>query len=337
MEGVLAAIGVGAVGARLYEILLTEPSMLLASLADRVPDLDNDLIAAGLTDLISHGLVTGPTPDGEYLARSPEEAIGTLLADAEADIDERRRALTRARGVLPELVGAYLRGHQGPAGHLVEVLASASTVRTRVGDLLAGASEIRRVVPPQAMTGDPSAARLDSDIAAAIRGATVRLVVPRTVLESDPWRARLRELVAAGGFVRVHPDPPLQTLVIDHTAAVVPESDVSRVAYLLLGSALTRPILTLVDQAWAAAVPFIDLDDDEPLAEGSSARARDVTALLAQGLTDEAIGHRLGVSVRTVRRLVAQAMHLLGAQSRFQAGVLAAQHGWVDGGGPTEP
>lgn len=51
--------------------------------------------------------------------------------------------------------------------------------------------------------------------------------------------------------------------------------------------------------------------------------------LLAQGLTDEAIARRLGISDRSVRRRVAEIVDILGARSRFQAGVNAAEAGWL--------
>jgi DNA-binding NarL/FixJ family response regulator len=47
--------------------------------------------------------------------------------------------------------------------------------------------------------------------------------------------------------------------------------------------------------------------------------------MLADGYTDEATARRLGVSIRTVRRNTAELMTLLGARSRFQAGIYAAQ------------
>jgi DNA-binding NarL/FixJ family response regulator len=45
-----------------------------------------------------------------------------------------------------------------------------------------------------------------------------------------------------------------------------------------------------------------------------------VVRLLAQGMTDEAVGRYLGLDVRTVRRRVADAMDELGASSRFMLG-----------------
>ena len=45
-------------------------------------------------------------------------------------------------------------------------------------------------------------------------------------------------------------------------------------------------------------------------------------------MKDEAVARRLGVSTRTMRRLVAATMDELGAQSRFEAGIEAARRGF---------
>ena len=52
--------------------------------------------------------------------------------------------------------------------------------------------------------------------------------------------------------------------------------------------------------------------------------------LLSQGDTDEVVARKLGVSVRTVRRMASELMAELGARSRFQAGVRASERGWLD-------
>lgn len=50
-----------------------------------------------------------------------------------------------------------------------------------------------------------------------------------------------------------------------------------------------------------------------------------IIQLLGTGLKDEAIARRVGMSLRTTRRHIADIMKLLGAESRFQAGILAAR------------
>jgi DNA-binding NarL/FixJ family response regulator len=52
-------------------------------------------------------------------------------------------------------------------------------------------------------------------------------------------------------------------------------------------------------------------------------------ALMAAGLKDEVVARRLGLSLRTVRRRIANLMDELGADTRFQAGLEAARRGWL--------
>jgi DNA-binding NarL/FixJ family response regulator len=83
----------------------------------------------------------------------------------------------------------------------------------------------------------------------------------------------------------------------------------------------------LFERVWLSAVPLTasDLPDSADL----GARERELLSLLSAGSTDESAAARLGVSVRTVRRMVADIMNRLGARSRFQAGVKAADRGWL--------
>jgi DNA-binding NarL/FixJ family response regulator len=51
--------------------------------------------------------------------------------------------------------------------------------------------------------------------------------------------------------------------------------------------------------------------------------------LLTAGVKDQAIARQLGVSLRTIRRRLANLMREAGAVSRFQLGMLAGRRGWV--------
>ncbi|MFH8368358.1 LuxR C-terminal-related transcriptional regulator [Streptomyces sp. NPDC018031] len=135
------------------------------------------------------------------------------------------------------------------------------------------------------------------------------------------WQAR------AGVQVRTAARVPVTLALVDYSTSVVrgqagaPGADrtvtvsrcpetVSMLHYLFLG-------------LWeAASQPGTDswsTDDDQ---------AQDVLRMLARGLTDEQIAHRLDVSKRTVSRTVTKLMRELNARSRFEAGVLAARQGW---------
>ena len=56
-------------------------------------------------------------------------------------------------------------------------------------------------------------------------------------------------------------------------------------------------------------------------ARGLTVRQRQIVALLSADLNDDAIAAALGVSVRTVRGDIAEVMRIVGARSRFAAGV----------------
>jgi len=51
--------------------------------------------------------------------------------------------------------------------------------------------------------------------------------------------------------------------------------------------------------------------------------------MLENGFTDEGISRKMDVSIRTVRRTMADLMKRLNAQSRFQAGAEAVRRGWI--------
>ena len=85
--------------------------------------------------------------------------------------------------------------------------------------------------------------------------------------------------------------PPNSILIIRHPTVV------SALAYV-------------AETHWALALPYsADAEGWEP-----------VLRLLAQGLSDRAIGAALGISQRTVQRRITEAMDALGAGSRFELG-----------------
>ncbi|WP_420843845.1 helix-turn-helix transcriptional regulator [Kribbella speibonae] len=61
-----------------------------------------------------------------------------------------------------------------------------------------------------------------------------------------------------------------------------------------------------------------------------SMQEKELLRLLVQGATDEQVGRKLGVSLRTVRRMAAKLSEQVGASGRFELGVRAAQRGgWI--------
>ncbi|HEV7648738.1 MAG TPA: LuxR C-terminal-related transcriptional regulator [Actinophytocola sp.] len=156
------------------------------------------------------------------------------------------------------------------------------------------------------------------------RGVRYRIVVPDSA-RTGRAAARLGELVLAGADVRTVPEIPGDALVIDGAVVVLPADTSTDTAVFHLTS-LVATTAELFERIWFTAVPMTPA---APATTDLGTRERVLLSLLSAGSTDESAAARLGVSVRTVRRMVAGLMHQLGARSRFQAGAKAADRGWL--------
>lgn len=167
---------------------------------------------------------------------------------------------------------------------------------------------------------------------------SVRLLTNPSMIDEDFVREQLaKERPVA---IRVARVPPLQALLVDGTTAlVVAESATGVRASVIREPKVVFTLGSLYESVWRNAVPagerivFGDRD--------RAALAQQILGALRAGVTDEVAARELTVSVRTYRRHVAEIMAMLGAQSRFQAGVRAAELGLLrparpgpGGGGP---
>ena len=171
----------------------------------------------------------------------------------------------------------------------------------------------------------PREDRMTELVGEALRGTgrRSRAIYPVRTVGDAPEALAAR--VAVGEEVRLLPELPTRLLVIGDTHVVVPEP--LGYADMPLAVIRQRSVVEAMtgwfELLWErAAVPAV----------GTAAR-RDLRRFLLQQLAagehDEQIARKLGISLRTVRRRVADLMSELGADSRFQAGVEAARRGWI--------
>lgn len=157
------------------------------------------------------------------------------------------------------------------------------------------------------------------------RGVRYRILLPEDVRSNAVLALRLGRLALSGAEVRTVARVPTDATVVDAALAMLPgERRPADLAMVRLPS-VVNAVVALFEQLWATAAPLTrsEVTDDAGLA----ARERELLALLSAGCTDESAAARLGISVRTVRRMMAAIMTRLGARSRFQAGLKAADRG----------
>ena len=88
---------------------------------------------------------------------------------------------------------------------------------------------------------------------------------------------------------------------------------------------LVEALMLLFELMWDRAAPVAELDRGEARPD----LRRLLLLQLADGAKDEQIARTLGLSLRTVRRRIADLLIELGVDSRFQAGVEAVRRGWL--------
>jgi DNA-binding CsgD family transcriptional regulator len=331
------AFGVSAQAETAYRTLVRNPATRMEDLAVALA-VDLPRIRTLLTELTGFGLLVPDLAGGSRVTVvPPERALETLIDREEAELERRRQALGGLREDISGLVAEYVDSRRARIGDLVEALHGPDAVRSRLYQLSRASSTAVWTLNPG--PAPPPGALADSsrliDAQTRARGVQSRSVFSVAAAADAACAAYLAEAVKAGEEIRVHPDPPMRLLLVDHETAIIPldPEDHPAGAYVLHGAALVAPLTALFELVWAASSRF--RSDGPPAVDPDEARLRQVVALLAEGHKDEAIARRVGVSVRTVRRLIATAINRLDAESRFQAGALAVRRGWVPATEPT--
>jgi hypothetical protein len=169
---------------------------------------------------------------------------------------------------------------------------------------------------------------------AARRHRTVRTVVRPDQVGCPAARRPFEQLERAGGRVRVtQGSGDLLILAVDRSNVLVRQPDRRRdgEAVVVRGTALLDSLLRLADSQWDRAQDLARLPAGpahEQFGQTGESRAT-VLGYLAAGVKDETAAREMAVSLRTYRRYVATLMAELNATSRFQAGAIAAQRGWL--------
>jgi DNA-binding CsgD family transcriptional regulator/sugar-specific transcriptional regulator TrmB len=331
---VLETFGVSPLAERVYLAMLQHPDVTARGLADTL-DLSESAIHASFDELARMSLLRPSWGDpGTLRPVAPELGLQSLLTRQEADLLGRKQQIEQGRAALAVLVAETARGSSETQTE-VEELTGIDAIRDRLEQLTSETRfEVLSFAPGGAQTAAARTSSRPLDQQLLERGVSMRTVYLDSVRNDPPTVAYATWLSEQGGQVRTVNTLPLRMIIVDRESAVVPLnptlSDVG--ATVLRGSGAVAAMCALFDQIWSAATPLgVARPRDE---RGLSAQERGLLQLLADGDTDSIAARKLGVSDRTVRRLISNMMEQLGARSRFQAGVRARDHGWVPGSAP---
>lgn len=299
-------------------------------------------------------------------AASPRVSLMHLIDRNEAELNTAIRRIRTLRTTMAAIVAEYdaLYAREAGGGNATVVLG-----RERIDALLleAGRGARREVVSMHHAVpltagmlarpgGRPGTGHADAGQPAA------RVIHLVSTARTPQGLTNLQELAETGADVRLMAHTPFRLLVADSSLAVV-ERLVPRAqpaAVVLRGRELGEALREVFDFCWLSAAPLAEhrgqaeatapeqrrgADDraerteraerpgpaaaDRRGAPRLTEQQRAVLRMLTDGMKDEAIARSLGISVRTLGRLIGGLMADLRVSSRYQLGVRASVLGWV--------
>ncbi|MEV8565844.1 helix-turn-helix transcriptional regulator [Streptomyces sp. NPDC051322] len=330
----LSLLGLDAVAESVYRGMLDRPQGV-ADLCARL-QLSEQEVRGALDRLSEMALVrVSAEAPGQLHAVSPHVGMELLLARQQDQLAAQQQRLEASRAAAAKLILEYDdQRRPSAAAPGVRHLEGLDSIRDHLATLRDQVTEELLTFAaggPQTPANMQASRPLNQQLLE--RGVRMRTVYLDSI-RSDPETLRHAHwLVEQGCQVRTVPTLPNRMIIYDRKSAIIAgdAENTAAGAVQLTSPGLIASLHALFESVWQSAKPLKERMQPDPgcLAPQQS----EALKLLARGCTDEAIAKRLGVSARTARRIASGLMAYLDARSRFQAGVVAVQKGYLPSSG----
>lgn len=317
---------------RVYRHLVAHPDWTRKGLSQELGLTDERVDSAIRTLAGARLLQDDATNENELVAVSPETAVADLLYEDEVELLNRSRRVAAQRAQLSSLLPIYFAGRrQRRSMEALELISDRAQVRRRLADYGRRAgSRVLIVHPGGGLDETALNASLEVDLPVLERGIQLRILLQHVTRHHLGTMTYAQEVMKAGAEIKTVAVLPTRMLIFDDEVAFVPSGDgVEGGAVVVKESGMVAALVSFFEMLWGTGRPFPAQVSQRP-EEIQEDIVRSVLELLAAGAKDDLIARRLGVSVRTCRRYIAVVMSRLGAESRFQAGYLAASSEMID-------
>jgi sugar-specific transcriptional regulator TrmB len=263
-----------------------------------------------------------------YVSSPPQFAIEALIAQGQTD-------LARARTTIDELRKHTdaTRGASCDEERRVELVANPAAARQIMAQLMQSMHTETvnlQCAPVMFSALDDDGAQTLAVAQAVARGARVRSVSDAGLLALPGALHRLKRDVEAGEEARVFPVLPFKMAVFDRRVGLIPLDDADPNGPLLLvrEPKLLDALHALFESFWERATPIAFTRSGAlqkaPMPALPAELTEQVIPLLAAGLNDKSVAHKLGISIATLNRRMAALMKSMDSRTRFQMGWRAA-------------
>jgi DNA-binding CsgD family transcriptional regulator len=331
-EQVLTALGLDTTCVQVYLAMHTAPEADAERIADSLGLQTSDVVDAldELSDLTL--LRPGLSAAQKLRPVSIERAIHTLIRQQSEQLKIQMGSLSALQSAMTELLATRPAPHDAYGHADIETLTGVEPIQSWVERLTFRATEsVWSAIPGRPLSPETLEAARPFDQEVSQRGVPGRSLYQNSVLADRRNMDYARWLSSLGIEIRSTPVVPIRMIIVDHSVAALlhRQPQLPTEMFVIREPALLIPLIELYEMSWASARP-IDGPEDKGAAEREPTQQElALLRLLAAGSTDDAAAKKLGVSVRTVRRIMADLMDHLEASSRFEAGHKATQRGWL--------
>ncbi|MGW6505992.1 LuxR C-terminal-related transcriptional regulator [Streptomyces niveus] len=204
-------------------------------------------------------------------------------------------------------------------------------IDAKVGEAARAATrEILTIQPGFSRERKLMMAGLSRSLAAIERGARLRHLYQHPARYSPHIKEYLEQVPADRLEVRTVEQTVERLIIVDRTVAFIPASANRHTALEIRHPALITYLVQVYEVLWSQATPMTERPPILSPDAAVTSVQRGIARLLAEGITDESVARRMGISVRTCRAHIAKLMQALDASSRTHLGVLLIQSGLVD-------
>jgi DNA-binding CsgD family transcriptional regulator len=331
-EQVLGALGLDAICVQVYLRMHSAPDADAEQIAEGLGIEAAEVVDAldELSDLTL--LRPGLSPAQKLRPVSIERAIHTLIRQQSEQLKIQSGSLSMLQSAMKELLESRPTREDGFGHADVEALTGAEPIQSWMERLIFRATEsVWSTVSGRPMAPEVLEAARPFDQEVAQRGVPGRSLYQNSVLADRRNLDYARWLSSLGPEIRSAAVVPVRMTIVDRSVAAIlhRQPQLPLEMFVVREPALVIPLVELFEASWASAAPIDGPDPKQAEEKEPSQQELGLLRLLASGSTDEAAAKKLGVSVRTVRRIMAELMDQLEASSRFEAGHKATQRGWL--------
>ncbi|MFJ6722347.1 LuxR C-terminal-related transcriptional regulator [Streptomyces sp. NPDC091259] len=266
-------------------------------------------------------LIPAPGSDSGYTTVQPTHALSRLLALEDTLTEQWYLGRKKRQAAAAELMKRFSL-HDESTSARIDVLATPSEVNQFLEESASRAQDLERAMHPG---GVPPVELIDDmllrDTEALRRGVRLQGIYAHHLTSIPYLMGYLTDVAREGADVRLADALPLRMILIDSSTAFLPldPHDSSAGAFAIRSPEMVRSLSAIFAFHWSAAVPLGAARPQECAELALTPEERVSVRMMAMGAKDEAIARHLGVSTRTLSRMISRMLDRLGVETRFQA------------------